>query len=278
MFQSVAICGVGLIGGSFALALRQAGFSGEIIGVSSPATIEKATSLGVIHRGAPLEQALVEADLIYLAQPISAILDCLPRLDAARPEALITDAGSTKGAIVARAQRPNRRAQFLGGHPMAGKEITGVAAAEASLFRGRNYFVTPNSPAELETPAAIEFLDLLAKIGAVLRIASPADHDRTVAFTSHLPQLISTALAETISTEFGDKAEMGAGPGLLDMTRLAASSYDLWADILATNCNEVNISLDLYIAHLTKVRLNLQNGLKKEFTIASSFSKSLRNR
>ncbi len=277
MIRSVAIFGVGLIGGSFGLALRKIGFAGDIVGVSSPGTIQDAIAKGAIDRGVSAELATIEADLIYLSQPISVILDCLPSLDGAKPSSLITDAGSTKRQIVERARRPQRAAQFLGGHPMAGKEVRGVQAAEAELFAGRSYFLTPMEKGDESTEAALEFRELLGKMRCNVHIATPADHDRTVAYTSHLAQLASTGLASLISEDLGDDAIPGAGPGLHDMTRLAASSYDLWADILATNTGEIDAALARYIDHLTDIRKSLGNNLQPTFKIASNFAKSLRN-
>ncbi len=134
----VGIVGVGLIGGSFGLALRAAGFGGEILGVSSASSIEEGVARGAIDRGATLEEAASTCDLLLLSLPISGILETLRQLDPlVRPEALVTDVGSTKQAIAEEAQRSLRRCAFLGGHPMAGKELRGVAAADADLFRGR---------------------------------------------------------------------------------------------------------------------------------------------
>src|ERR1700733_12559517 len=136
--DTVAIFGVGLIGGSFALAIRKAGFNGKIIGVSSDDTIRAALALHVVDAALPAREAAEQADLLYLAQPIHRIVDSLADLNAwVKPEALITDAGSTKQAIVDRASQVISRAQFLGGHPMAGRERRGVEAAEANLFQGR---------------------------------------------------------------------------------------------------------------------------------------------
>jgi prephenate dehydrogenase len=277
-FRTVAICGVGLIGGSFALALRKAGFSGEIIGVSSPSTIQDAVRIQAIDRGATLEEAAAQADLIYLSQPIPAILDCLPLLDHAKPTALITDAGSTKSVIVERARRPQRRAQFLGGHPMAGKEVRGVLAAEAGLFTGRSYFLTPNEPAESETENAMELRQWLSKFQCNIHFATTEQHDRIVAYTSHLAQLASTALAATIANKLGAvTAAPGAGPGLMDMSRLAMSSYDLWSEILVTNSKQIDIALGDFIEVLTQIRASLPNDLENQFKTAASFAKSLRN-
>src|SRR5579871_1755641 len=145
--DTVAIVGVGLIGGSIGLALKGAGFRGTILGVSSEAAVRDGLERGAIDRGATLEEAARAADLIYLAQPIGRILDTLHHLDTlVRPDALVTDAGSTKHVIVTEAARLLRRCQFLGGHPLAGKEKRGAAAAEAGLFEARTYVLTPHSP------------------------------------------------------------------------------------------------------------------------------------
>src|SRR6202041_2915531 len=198
--ETVAIFGVGLIGGSFALAIRKAGFAGRIIGVSSDHTVRTALESHVIDEALPADVAAAQADLLYLAQPIHRIIDSLAELDVwVKPGALITDAGSTKKAIVDRASQVISRAQFLGGHPMAGRERRGVEAAEADLFQGRPYVLTPRSPAELETPAARDFQAWIPRIGSFPVILNAKDHDRTVAFTSHLPQLASSALAATLA-------------------------------------------------------------------------------
>ncbi len=133
--RTLAIAGVGLIGGSLGLALRKRGFPGTILGISSPKTIETALSRGAIDRGVTLQEAAAEADVILLAQPISVILQTIEELiPIARPDCLITDAGSTKRLIC---ERGGALPCFLGGHPMAGKETTGIGAADADLFSGR---------------------------------------------------------------------------------------------------------------------------------------------
>jgi prephenate dehydrogenase len=277
--RTVAIAGVGLIGGSFALALREAGFAGEIWGVSSPRTVEAAVRRGAVDRGATLEEAVEGADLIYLAQPISKILEAIPKLAGAREGALVTDAGSTKGRICRAAREHIRRAQFLGGHPMAGKEARGVEAAEAGLFRGRTYFVTPREVSELETPVAREFVEWVRKIGANVVPIAPGAHDHLVARTSHLPQMISTALAVALSESLGGAAKAGAGPGLMDMSRLAMSAWEIWADIVETNSGEIGGALDMYMKALEEVRERLRTGnLRDPFEIGAIFAKSLRDK
>jgi len=263
----VSIAGVGLIGGSFALALRQAGFTGKIIGVSAPETVRAALERGVIDEALPLEEAVAQSDLIYLSQPIERILSTLDLVDRwARPGTLITDAGSTKVAITQRASRNIRRAIFVGGHPMAGKESRGVQEAEAGLFRGRPYVLTsPN--------AALE--GWIERIGARIVILDPERHDRLVALTSHLPQLISTALAATIAQE--PEAARVAGPGALDLTRLALSPYEIWRDIFATNPGPINAALEDFIGKLEELRKLLRDpAIEREFETAASAARSLR--
>ena len=279
--DTVAIVGVGLIGGSFALALRKAGFSGTILGVSSEAALQAALARGAIDRGAPLEEAAASADLVYLSQPIGRIVDTLHRLDPLlRPGALVTDAGSTKAAICALAAKTIRACQFLGGHPLAGKEKRGVAEADAGLFAGRVYVVTPTAVSELETPAAREFLDWLRRIGVRPLVLSPEAHDRVVAFTSHLAQLASTALAGTVAEGLHRDDELEAsGPGLADTTRLALSSYDLWRDILATNAGQIERALAAYIQKLEHFRDHLRTReLQDEFEQAAWLAARLREK
>ena len=276
--KNAAIVGVGLIGGSFALALRAAGFRGRIVGVSSRGAIDEAMARGAIDEGLTLEAACAEADLIYLAQPIGRILDTLHRLDGlVKPGALVTDAGSTKNAIVEQARASLRRCQFLGGHPMAGKETRGAGAADAQLFQGRPYVLTPGAPEELETPLAAEFVRWVQAIGARPIVLGAEEHDRLVAASSHLPQLGATALASAIS-EYEPEARVVTGPGLVDATRLALSSYDLWRDIVATNTAAIDDALAAYIQKLEFLRENLRTReLQEEFKRAARFAQSIRN-
>jgi prephenate dehydrogenase len=257
-WQVVTIAGVGLIGGSFALALRKAGFGGRIIGVSSPVTVQAALARGVIDEARPLAEAAAQSDVVYLAQPIGKILTTLDVVDeAVRPGTLITDAGSTKHAIVERARQAIRRGHFVGGHPMAGKEARGVQAADANLFRGRPYVLT----------GADELLEMwIAKIGARLVKLDAAEHDRLVAMVSHLPQLLSTALASLIAECPG--AESVAGPAAADLTRLALSPYEIWRDIFSTNAAEIDGVLQAAIARLETLRAHLQSRPEMEAAFA----------
>jgi prephenate dehydrogenase len=257
--ERVAIVGVGLIGGSFALALKRAGFTGRIVGVSSPRTLGRALELGVIDEAAPLEEAVPAADLVYLAQPVLGILETLPQLaPLLGPRTFITDAGSTKAAIVETAQAHLPPGRFLGGHPMAGKEKSGVEEAEGDLFEGRVWAFTPVEPSEFESVPARELTGWVERIGSRVVTYSPADHDRIVALTSHLPQLASTALAAALERAFGNPAELElAGPGLAGMTRLALSPYEMWEGILKTNGAPIGQALDALLAELERLRRDI---------------------
>lgn len=277
--ENVVIIGTGLIGSSFGLALRKAGFTGAITGVSSPRAIADALAAGAIDGGATLEACVPQADLVFLSQTIGRILDTLRRLDPLlRPDTLVTDAGSTKCEIVDLARQCLTRTQFLGGHPMAGKETRGAAAADAGLFRGRTWILTPDEAAELHTSAALEFRMWLDRIGARVLTLDADEHDRVVSLTSHLAQLASTALAATVSDKLGGPPRLqAAGPGLEDMTRLAMGSYEIWRDILATNHEHIDKALSLYIQKLEHIRENLRTRqLQEEFERGAALATQLR--
>jgi prephenate dehydrogenase len=262
----VGIVGVGLIGGSFGLALRKAGFDGPIAGVSSERSIAEALDRGAIDVGVSLEDAAESCDLLFLSQPICGILDTLQKLGPmVRPGTLVTDAGSTKKAISDAANKWLPAGTFLGGHPMAGKELRGAAAADADLFRDRVWVITE----DIDHPIR----KWIAAFGAREVILDVTEHDRLVGWSSHLPQLASTALAAVLYDRAPDAAKV-AGPGLLDSTRLALSSFDLWRDILETNRAEVSAALDAYIEKLQGLRSNFEG----EFAKGSEFARSLRQR
>ena len=272
----VAIFGVGLIGGSFALALRKAGFRGEIAGVSSPRTVASAVKLGVIDRGIPSDEAAQTCDLIYLSQPILTILSTLEKIGSkVRPGTLVTDAGSTKRLIVEKASRNVREGAFLGGHPMAGKERSGVDEADADLFQGRPYVLTPCDSEGLQRPESTEFYEWIVKIGARPVILEAAEHDRLVAFTSHAPQLLSTALASVLADVNG--AGSVAGPGVLGLTRLAMSPFSVWRDILLTNKQPIDEAMAALIAKLSELRGQIGSAsMEAEFERAGAAAKFLK--
>ncbi len=272
--RTVGIVGVGLIGGSFGLALRKAGFKGELIGVSSGAAISAGIKAGAIDRGGTLEEAARAADLIYLSQPVDRILSTIPALaKAEQRDCLITDAGSTKARIVAAAAAAHLD-PFLGGHPLAGKEQRGVEAADPDLFQHRPYVLTPTTT---ETDRMSEFRSWLKRIGARVIDMRPTEHDETVALTSHLPQLLSSALAATLAKEENGNLDQVFGPGLVDMTRLALSTPELWKSILSTNSEAVNRALDSFLHCLNELRASIgAPELAHGFAIANEFARKLR--
>jgi prephenate dehydrogenase len=217
--QRVTIFGTGLIGGSLALALRQAYPSVRIAGVDKPEVLDRALRLKIIDVPEPLP-----SDLVILATPVGDILKLIDQF--ASKETLVSDVGSTKAVICHKAERLGVR--FVGGHPMAGIEHSGPEAASAGLFRNAPYFLCPVK----STPdGACDRMQAIAKaIGAAPQIISAEDHDRLVAQISHLPQIISTLLADQTS---GHKDL--AGPGLRSMTRLAGSPFHVWRDIFRTS-------------------------------------------
>jgi prephenate dehydrogenase len=266
--DNVVIVGTGLIGASFGLAMRKAGYKGRITGVSSAPAIADAVAVGAIGGGASLEEAVPEAELVFLSQTIGRIMDTIRHLDPLlRPGTLVTDAGSTKCEIVDLARQCITRVQFLGGHPMAGKETRGAAGADAELFRNRTWILTPDNGEELRTSGALEFRMWLSKLGARVLTLDADEHDRVVSLTSHLAQLASTGLAATVANKLGGPPRLeAAGPGLEDMTRLALGSYELWRDILATNSDHIDRALGVYIQELEHIRENLRTRqLQEEF-------------
>ncbi len=255
--KTVSIVGVGLIGGSFALALRRIGYHGTILGVSSPSTLSRALDLGVIDEASTLDAALPRSDLVYMAQPVLRIIEDLGRTRQLVPDhALVTDAGSTKLAIVERARELfSDGPDFLGGHPMAGREGRGVESAQADLFEGATYVLVPTGEHLPDSPVANEFGVVLDAMGCRRKVMRPGDHDRIVGWTSHMPQLVSTALAAAICEGLAEPGDLAiAGDGLRDMTRLAASSHEVWADILRTNQGAIDEALGTFISEMESLR------------------------
>jgi len=260
--RQVTICGVGLIGGSLGLALKKAGFAGRMVGYGRPATLEKARRRGAIDSGSSnLAEAVADADLVYLSMPILTILEVMRKLpELVKAEALITDAGSTKAVICQKGiELFPSRPWFVGGHPMAGKESTGVENADADLFQGARYALTPYSRHHLDEPVARCFVGWLDRIGARVLILDAELHDEIVTWTSHLPQLVSTALAVAVmeNVKLPEDLEL-SGNGLRDASRLADSSYNVWRDICITNEENLERALTTFTQTLEHLRDNLR--------------------
>lgn len=276
MAMTIAVVGVGLIGGSFALAAKETGIASRVLGVSSAATLEKALALEIVDEGLPLEVAVPQADLVFLSATIHSIVETMPRLSGlVRSEAIVTDAGSTKRAIV-RAAEAVGEMYFVGGHPMAGKEKGGVEQADAALFRGRLWVLTTNHGRQDQRFAKLR--EIVETLGARPVLMNAADHDAAVARTSHLPQLLSTALAASLEQGFHHEAPLLSGPGLMDATRLALSPYPVWKDILDTNRDQISAAMaDFLDEWKTQFTALADDGnLEDQFARAAAFARRLR--
>jgi prephenate dehydrogenase len=291
LISRVTILGTGLIGGSFALAMRENLTDIHTSGWDRPDVLREAQSrnaLDAIFTG-DLAPALQSADLIYIALPIAVTIDLLPEIARhASPHALITDACSTKMRIVQSAAEffPSSSSQiFLGGHPMAGKELKGIGHADSKLFRGNAYALIgePSDPQTLtETyrdPRVFAFLTILQKIGARPIWLGAQQHDYAVGMASHLPQLAAVALASFLYDHLDENGLpiTLAGPGLRDSLRLAGSPYSLWRDIVLTNREVLSAALDLYARKLDDLRDRLNSReLEADFDAANELYKLLR--
>lgn len=279
--RQITIIGTGLIGGSLGLALRKKGFEEKIVGCDQPDVLRLAKKIGAISRGIPDPiQACHGSNLIVLATPVAIIIDLIerlaPHLDA---DALVTDVGSTKSEIVTRAQRAfGSRApdKFLAGHPMAGKENSGVEFADADLFRGAVWFLTPQPGQNASRGLAGEYVSWLKKIGAEIVEMKAEEHDQLCAWISHVPQFISTALAASLVEEYGENAPVleSGGRALREMTRIAGSPYSMWRDVALTNKQPIVNALLKLEQRLAHIRENLDSRqLEQEFDIAHRLKK-----
>jgi prephenate dehydrogenase len=281
MMERVFIIGTGLIGASTGLALRAAGFAGRIDGWdTSSLEMAAAVQMGAIdgrasNRDDALELARL-ADVIVLAVPVLAIKDWMQQLaPLLRAGQLVTDVGSTKVEIVELAERlfvEAEMASFLPGHPMAGKESGGALLAEAGLFDGAMWLFTPTTP-EM-TAMEKEWRGWVGCFGSRTLDMDAARHDELCAWVSHLPQMLSTALAALLEDRFGDAPEIAAigGRALKETTRLGASPYSMWRDVALTNTGPVADTLLALEQRLQHVRENLRTPeLRDEFALANRF-------
>jgi prephenate dehydrogenase len=267
-FRRVAIVGAGLIGGSIGLALRRRAPRVRVVAVDRPAALRRALRRGAAHEGAPsLARGLRGADLIVLAAPVDAILDLLPRLPRlADPGAAITDVAGTKEAVLRAARRAGLARRFVGGHPMAGSERSGVAHADPGLFRGATWIVC----AAGADRSAIHRVRALARLlGARPVVMDARRHDRLAARLSHLPQLASVALVNAAARGAGRGAAGLAGPAFRQMSRVAASDPGLWRGILATNRRAAAAALADLARETARLRRALGRGARAEFRRAA---------
>lgn len=282
-FQRIAIVGLGLVGGSFGLALKARGIPTKRTGCDRPEVLERALARGAVDEAVPdLEVAVRDSDLVILAAPVGAILDLLPRLKpCVPPQALITDVGSTKRLICQRAAEILGEAPlFLGGHPLAGKERSGIESADSAMFENSRYVLTPFSPDHLADPRVRAFSKLVESLGARPFVTDAATHDRAVAVLSHLPQLVSSGLASMVQEQSAEDflpLDLAAS-GFRDMTRLAESPYGVWRDICLTNIENIQSALETLIEKLEAMKLHLSDReLEREFKLAAALRERLRD-
>jgi prephenate dehydrogenase len=259
-FPKVAVVGVGLIGGSFALALKAAGACSHVVGIGrGAANLELARARGIVDA---IGTDIADADLILVATPVAQYARVLaamaPRL---KPSAIVTDAGSTKRDVVAaaRAALGMKIAQFVPAHPIAGAEKSGAAAADAALFRGKRVVLAPlpeNSAADVQ---AVE--EAWRACGARVGRMSPEEHDAVFAAVSHLPHLLAYALVHEVAAR-GNSAQLFgyAAGGFRDFTRIASSHPEMWRDICTANRDRLLVELDRYVAKLGALRPLVESG------------------
>ena len=282
-FKKITIIGVGLIGGSLGLALKEKKPNFKIVGIDKQEIIEKAIARGAIDEGTVnLEEGIKEADIVIIATPVKTILDLLPRINPfLKKGCLVTDTGSTKGQIVERANKVlSKDVFFIGGHPMAGSEKCGIEEANPHLFHNKTYILTPTKKSNLI--AIDKIFSLIKMINANRLILDPLEHDRIAGAVSHLTQIIAISLINTT----GELALRGnntnyfkaAGEGFKDMTRIASSPYKIWEDICETNQENILEMIQEFRNYLEVIEDKLKNepsSLKEEFQKASQIRESI---
>jgi prephenate dehydrogenase len=285
----VTVIGLGLMGGSLALALRRAGLATHIVGCGRQVLIDRACEMSAIDSGSvDPGEAVAESDYVFLCTPVETSIALLaqiaPRL---RPGALVSDVGSTKVTFAAAAQElfgPQAAERVLPGHPLAGRELSGLEHASADLYNGCVWVLTPLADraadgAEL-TAAQQDLVSVLQAIGARVVLSTAQEHDRTLAYTSHLPQMLSTGLALALAEAFqaDDAALQVHAGGLRTMLRLAGSEPKMWEQIAASNRENISEALERMEAALRTLRESLgQPEFRAKFEQAREFAKFLKS-
>jgi len=260
---TLAIVGVGLIGGSVAAALRRAGAVARVLGAGRHAqTLEDARALGLIDAAVSVEDAAAQADVMVLAVPVGAMADVLRRIRLAlRPHTLLTDVGSTKADVAAAAVQAlgEQAAQFVPGHPIAGAETSGPQSANAALFEGRTVVLTPL--AQNRDAMRTRAVQLWQAMGARVVVMTPEKHDAVLASVSHFPHLLAAAyMAQVVAADDADLRLAMAGSGFRDVTRIAASSPEMWRDIFLANRAAVLTELQGFKTVLAQFEQLLRQG------------------
>jgi prephenate dehydrogenase len=289
----ITVIGLGLMGGSLGLALRQAGVVTHVVGCGREALQRRALEMGAIDSGTTdAGEAVAESDFVFLCTPVETSIKLLaeiaPRL---KPGALVTDVGSTKAAFAAAAREifgASANERVLPGHPLAGREVSGLEHASVDLYSGCLWVLTPvegraeegSLPASQTIASHGELRKALEAIGARVIFNTPEEHDRTLAYTSHLPQMLSSALSLTLARAFGSPENPGlqvhAG-GLRTMLRLAQSDPVMWEQIGASNTGNIAEALEALEAELRGLRESLGTPeFRARFDAARDFAKFLK--
>lgn len=257
-FGRVAIAGLGLIGGSIAKALRERGLDLALYGIDHASVLSEARGLldaGAVPGSDEALELLSQADLIVLAAPSRTILESLPSiLDAAGPDAAVTDTASVKLSLHQRALAHPRGSRFVPGHPMAGREIGGFEASRADLFERKSWFLVESSA---DVAAVERVRGFVEALGAVPCAVSAEEHDFAMGLVSHLPHLVASALVELAAQ--ADVLDY-AGPGFKDTTRIAGGPDAIWADIFAQNRANLVASIDALVRRLDGIKVALASG------------------
>jgi len=273
-FKKITIIGIGLIGSSFALALKKQGFTGNITGVGrNEKNLIKAKEMGIVDEYSTSHaEGVIGADLIVMASPVGYFEGIINHIkDSIKEGAIVTDVGSVKAGVLKKiGPLIPEGVSFVGGHPIAGKECSGINAASPDLFKGAKCIITPEENTSKE--ALDKVVDIWKKAGAVTVLMSPEEHDLIFAAVSHLPHVVAYALVNSI-LDVDESILKHGGRGLKDMTRIALSPTELWRDICSYNRDDILTTLRKFSSSITHI-INLfeesdWEGLEKEFTRAN---------
>ncbi len=262
--MKIGVIGLGLIGGSLAIGLRESGFANYLIGTDqNPDHAAKALALGLVDEVLPLEQTVALADIILVTTPVDTLIKLIPKiLGLIRPDQLVLDAGSTKQPIIEAVENHPNRARFVATHPMAGTEYSGPTAAIAGLFNGKRCVFCNTESSDMDAVAQTKAL--YASLGMKISYLEAADHDLHVAYISHISHIASFALALTVleKERQEDRIFELAGGGFSSTARLAKSNADTWVPIFTQNRDNVLDVLDEFINTVSQFRTIL---IKKDF-------------
>lgn len=259
--MNIVFIGIGLMGGSMALAMREFDFAENYIGVSrNPETIKKAMELGLINQSGSIEEVVPKADFVVLATPINSIIDQLPKiLDLIKEEAVVIDLGSTKESIAKSVEKHPKRKNFVASHPIAGTEYSGPESAFASLYKDKICIICDKEKSDATVLKKAE--ELYTKMQMKLIYMNAKEHDSHLAYVSHLSHIISFALSNTVlEKEKNNNSILDlAGSGFASTVRLAKSSPEMWLPILLDNQNHVVNAIEDYINQLKKIKQSITN-------------------